>query len=65
LTQAARDEQSAAHLARAKALWSSGNAKEALDECDAALKLDRTNAEASALREKYARALDILNGTNQ
>jgi hypothetical protein len=65
LTQAARDEQSAAHLARAKALWSSGNAKEALDECDAALKLDRTNAEASALRGKYARALDILNGTSQ
>jgi hypothetical protein len=65
LTQAARDEQLVAHLARAKSLWSSGNAKEALDECNAALKLDRTNAEASALREKYARALDILNGTNQ
>lgn len=62
---APRDKQLAAHLAKANALWSSGHPKEALEECDAALNLDQTNVEASSLREKFTRALDILNGTSK
>lgn len=62
---ASRDKQLAVHLAKAKVLWSSGQSKEALEECDAALRLDSTNEDASSLREKYTKALNILNGTNR
>jgi hypothetical protein len=60
---ASRNEQVTAHLAKAKVLWSAGRSQEALEECDAALSLDRSNTDASALRDKFTRALDILNGT--
>jgi HEAT repeat protein len=64
-SKAVRDAQLAAHLATARELWSSGNTQRALEECNAALRLDPVNTEASALREKYTRALAILNGTSQ
>jgi HEAT repeat protein len=63
--KAARDKKVAAHLARANKLWSSGQPEEALKECNAALSLDPRNIEASSLREKFSKALAILNGTNK
>jgi hypothetical protein len=60
---AARDLQVAAHLAKAKEFWKGGLSKEALAECDEALKLDQTNSDASSLRERFTKALVILNGT--
>ena len=58
-----RSKRVAAHLKKAKALWSSGQVQEAITECDAALKLDPENEEATTLREKYQRAQDLLNGS--
>jgi HEAT repeat protein len=60
-----KDEEAAAHIARAKEFWSSGETGKALKECDAALRLSPDNEEAATLRDQYAKAIDLLNGTSQ
>jgi hypothetical protein len=53
------------HLDRAKALWSSGESQKAIAECNAALRLDPDNEEAASLKEKYQKAVALLEGTSQ
>jgi HEAT repeat protein len=65
VNKAGRDQKVAAQLAKAQQLWRNGQPEEALQACDAALSLDPNSEEAASLRQKYSKAIAILNGGKQ
>jgi hypothetical protein len=49
------------YVGRARSLYAKGKYKEAINECDKALRINPNNGEAAALKRQIARTIEILN----